>query len=215
MFALCRSILNGNTGDGNAVLNVHPVVRVGVACTDEALRAWVASGEAQADEALQRRGATLLWWGPRAAALPSAAGWPQVDLGSEPNAETEATLEALLALPADRFVVVVTAGIERFLPFFSEVPGLRDRVRAVVLIGVDLSPVADWLAESFTHATFDLEMDRALPWLTLRTGPGQVLRTPADDATGRNSVEVVDLGEVDPSAPGVGPALLLVLAALA
>lgn len=216
LFQTCRGLLTGTAGSDTAV---HPRACIGVACTDGALRRWAhrdssPDGDAGVAAALERRGATVLYWGSRALTLPAARGWPGIDTGATPTPELEAVLETLLAVPATRFVLVVSEGAERFFPFFAEVPGLRDRTRAVVFVGADLAASAEWLATSFTHDHLDLELDRRLPWLTLRTGPGQVLRVPAEDPTGRNSIEVVDLGEVDLEAREVGPALLLVLAAL-
>lgn len=210
MFALCRAILDGQPGED--ALH-HPSARVGVACTDEALRRWrEGAAEAEVAAALARRSCTVLWWGPPAWTL---GGWPSQELGTEATPELEARLEGLLAERARRFVIVVTAGAETFFPFFADVPGLRDRTRAVVLAGADLGAAADWLAERFSHDTLDLELDRALPYLTLRTAPGQVLRQPAPDPTGREGVEVIDLGEVDALDADLGRALQLVLAALA
>lgn len=203
---------------------------IGVACTDEALRRWADRragrlgadtardpapvGATDVEAAIERRGATVLYWGPRAFSLPDEKGWPDLDTGSTPTPGLEEELERLLAVPTTRFVLVVSEGAERFLPFFAAVPGLRDRTRAVVFAGADLTASAAWLATSFTHEHLDLELDRRLPWLTLRTGPDQLLRIPPEDPTGRNGIEVVDLGEVDLTASEVGPALLLVLAAL-
>ena len=110
-------------------------------------------------------------------------------------------------------MVLVGTDALGFLTFYSDVPGLRDRVRAVCLLGLDLGPATEWLAESFTHQAFDLELDRSVPWLTLRTAPGQVLRAPPPDPTGRESIEVVDLGEA-PLDATTGVALVLLLAAL-
>lgn len=210
LYALSRRLLAGQPVD-DAVH--HPRARVGVACTDAALHRWAAGGsEAGVDAALQRRACTVLWWGPARFTLP---GWDAAELGTEATPGMEAQLEALLAVRSRRFVVLVSDAAERFFPFFADVPGLRDRTRAVVLVGADLEAASDWVATAYSHAALDLELHRALPYLTLRTGPGQVLRAPAPDPTGRTSVEVVDLGEDAALDADAGRALQLVLAALA
>lgn len=203
---------------------VDPAPRLGAACTPDAVREWAApppgsgNGAPAMAAALGRRAATVLWWGPKRGVFP-VTGWDELTLpepgDADARAALELALEAALTVPTRRFVVIVTDAAEGFLPFFADVPGLRDRVRAVCLFGADLGAASEWLATSFTHERLDLELDRAIPWLTLRTGPGQVLPTPPPDPTGRESIEVIDLGEVKaPEAPSVGAALMLLLAAL-
>lgn len=191
----------------------------GAGCDADAARRWYADGTGPVAAALARRAATLLCWGPLPPGMPAAPGWDSLVVGdpadSDQRAALEASLERALSVPSRRFVVLVTSDALGFLRFYSDVPGLRDRVRAVCFVGLYLGPAADWLADSFTHQVFDLELDRSVPWLTLRTAPGQVLRTPPPDPTGRESIEVVDLGEAAaPVDPATGAALLLLLAAL-
>ena len=212
VFQAAQSLLQGAVA---ADATHHPRARVGVACTDDAIRAWASGGEAEVSAALQRRAATLVWFGPPLD-WPKVAGWEVLAVGSMPDAAMDAALEPLLAMPARRVVLLITEGAERFFPFFAEAPGLRDQTRAVVLLGADLGACNDWLAEHFRHDTFDLELDRAIPYLTLRTGPGQALRHPPPDPTGRESIEVMDLGEHPPEVlTAGGPAMVLTLAALA
>ncbi len=223
MFAVCRSILSGHPAED--ALN-HPRARVGVACTDTALLNWHHSSGPDDDvaRAVARRAATLLWWGSPSVALPASKrlpGWETVELGSTAGPALEAKLEALLADKARRFVVLISEEPAAFFAFFSEVPGLRDRTRAVVLAGADFGADTAWVETTFLHEKLDLEMDHALPYLTLRAGPDQPLRTPPPEPTGRDSIEVIDLGEYSPSRPESGPAdeatgaaLVLVLAAL-
>ena len=232
MFAVCRSILNGQLAED--ALN-HPRARVGVACTDMALQNWHhssghhSSGPDGVDgvaRAVGRHAATLLWWGAPSLPLPASKrmpGWDTVELGTSAGPKLEATLEALLADKARRFVVLVSEEPAAFFAFFADVPGLRDRTRAVVLAGADLGPDTTWIDTTFRHEKLDLEMDHALPYLTLRSGPGVQLRTPPPEPTGRDSIEVIDLGEHRTTASGTesgqpdavtGAALLLVLAAL-
>ncbi len=218
MFAVCRSILNGQPVED--ALN-HPRARVGVACTDTALLNWHhASGpDDGVARAVGRHTATLLWWGAPSVTLPSSKrmpGWETVELGTTAGPKLEATLEALLADKARRFVVLVSQEPAAFFAFFADVPGLRDRTRAVVLAGAELGPDTSWIETTFRHEKLDLEMDHALPYLTLRAGSEVQLRTPAPEPTGRDSIEVIDLGEHSPSPAdeATGAALLLVLAAL-
>ena len=232
MFAVCRSILNGQPVED--ALN-HPRARVGVACTDMALQNWHrssghhSSGPDGVDgvaRAVGRHAATLLWWGAPSLLLPTSKrmpGWETVEVGTTAGPQLEATLEALLADKARRFVVLISEEPAAFFAFFSDVPGLRDRTRAVVLAGAELGPDPSWIETTFRHEKLDLEMDHALPYLTLRSGSEVHLRTPPPEPTGRDSIEVIDLGEhptnvlsaeASPSDEATGAALLLVLAAL-
>jgi hypothetical protein len=231
MFAVCRSILSGQPAED--ALN-HPRARVGVACTDMALQNWHhsnspnsgADGVDGVARAVGRHAATLLWWGAPSLLLPTAKrtpGWETVEVGTTAGPQLEATLEALLADKARRFVVLISEEPAAFFAFFADVPGLRDRTRAVVLAAADPGPDTAWIASTFRHEKLDLEMDHALPYLTLRTGSEVQLRTPAPEPTGRDSIEVIDLGVYIPvasiTAPSsadeaTGAALLLVLAAL-
>jgi len=212
-------VFNGITHILRSGGSFDPAPLLGVGCDADAVRRWQSESAGPVGAALDRRATTLLSWGPLPAELATPAAWERLEF-PDPSAPDqrvalEAALERALAVPSRRFVVVVTTEALGFLRFYSDVPGLRDRVRAVCLLGLDLGPAADWLAESFTHQAFDLELDRAVPWLTLRTAPGQVLRTPPPDPTGRESIEVVDLGEVPtPLDRATGAALLLLLAAL-
>lgn len=190
---------------------------LGVGCDADATRRWCADGTGPVADALGRRAATVLYWGPPPVAPPPS--WEAIVLAdpssTDQRAALEADLERALSVSSRRFVVVVTSDALDFLRFYSDVPGLRDRVRAVCFVGLDLGPATEWLAESFTHQAFDMELDRSVPWLTLRTAPGQVLRAPPPDPTGRESIEVVDLGETSsPLDPATRAALLLLLAAL-
>jgi hypothetical protein len=68
----------------------------------------------------------------------------------------------------------------------------------VLLVGSRLDP--DWVAAHFTHLAFDVEVQRDVPYVTLRLPGSTELRTPPPPPTARTSIAVVDLGEIDPGA---------------
>jgi hypothetical protein len=129
-----------------------------------------------------------------------------------------AALEPLLARPDLRLVVAAHIRADAVLRLLHDAPGLRDRLRAVLLVAPPLD--ADWLAAHFTHPAFDVEVAREVPYFTLRAGDNadaQRLPDPPTPPTGRRSVAPIDLGvlpaELLPD-PRVGRALSALCAAL-
>lgn len=184
-----------------------PVRRLGVGCDWAAVGRWAPEVEAAVTRKLA--GTRVVWFEP-----------PVVDLGPveqlPPPAAAHDRLEALLAPAAARLVLVASTEAQALLELLHELPGLRDRVRAVLLVGATPDPA--WVAREFRHESFHLELARATPYCTLRTAPGQALRTPATPPTGRVAVDVQDLGRIPPDAladPALGRALRVTLAALA
>lgn len=169
--------LLGDTYDPRAIL--------GPACSWPALAAWTPEAVAVISRRLGR--ARCLWLGPVAMDLPVLAS-----VSIEPSAAGVATLPD----EADLRYLVAGTSIE-VLQLLHELPGLRDRTRMVLLVGADAGAHAEWLAASFTHEGFDLELARTIAYCTLRVGPGQELPVPHPSPTGRVAIEVVDLGYTD------------------
>ncbi|MDP2313379.1 MAG: hypothetical protein Q8P41_10770 [Pseudomonadota bacterium] len=186
-----------------------PRVRLGPLVTWEALAGWTEP----AQTAIARRldGVRLIWFEPPPVHV---EGVEAVVL----DTVDAALVDRLLTRPDLRIVVAAHAQADAVLRLLHDAPGLRDRLRAVLLVAPTLD--AAWLAEHFTHPAFDLELAREVPYLTLRAGPdaaAQQLPPPATPATGRRSIGVVDLGvlpsELLPD-PRVGRALAALCAVL-
>jgi hypothetical protein len=184
----------------------HPETRLAADVTWAALAAWAPPAEA----AVARRaaGVRLVWLEP-----------PVVDIpGFEAAVCAPAEVEGLLRRPEDRLVLVASAAAQDALVLLRAEAGLRDRLRAVLFVAPRLD--AAWLGEHFTHAAFDVEVAREVPFLTLRTPPdagAQRLPEPARTASGFAPVAVVDLGVLPAEhlgSPRVGRALAALLAAL-
>lgn len=189
-----------------------PRRRLGPGCDADAVARWATPVEA----ALRRRfaGERLVWFEAPALTVPEL---PVSVLGSP--AAAEPALEGLLADRGTRLVLAARHEAGGLLRLLHGAPGLRDRVRAVLLVDADLSADQDWIAAHFTHAGFDLEQARVVPFLTLRVQgrTGQVLRPPPAVDRGFPSVSVVDLGAVPAEAvgePAVARAVAVVLAAV-
>lgn len=131
---------------------------------------------------------------------------------------TADALPALLDRPDARMVLAARREAMAGLRLLHDAPALRDRLRAVLLVGPELD--AAWLAEHFTQAAFDVEVAREVPFLTLRSGAdaaAQRLPEPAPQASGLSAVAVVDLGVLPEDLlgdPRVARALAALLAAL-
>ncbi len=131
----------------------------------------------------------------------------------------EAALDTLLPRPSTRLILAARREAGPLIHRLHSLPGLRDHVVAVVLIGPELSHEGEWLAAHFTHVELDTELDRVVPWLVLRVGTdaeSQRLVEPALPDTGRRSFEIIDLGAVAEAQldPEQGLTLSLVLAGL-
>ncbi len=136
-----------------------------------------------------------------------------VQVGAPPDAHD--ALEALILAPELRLILVASAQSQALLALLSEMQGLRDRVLLVLFVGPAFD--AEWTAREFRHERFDLELAREIPYCTLRTGPGQVLRSPPPVPTERTAITVVDLGLIPDAAradPDLGRALRATFAAV-
>lgn len=183
-----------------------PALRLGPDCTWAALTAADPAVEATL---LRRMGhVRVVWFEP-----------PVVDLGPvevlpAPPAAHDA-LDALVSSLETRLVLVASTEAQGVLTLLHALQGLRDRVLMVVFVGPRFD--AEWVQREFRHEAFDLELAREIPYCTLRTGPGQVLRSPPPVATQRTAIDVVDLGLVAPAdlaEPTLGRALRLTIAAV-
>ncbi len=183
-----------------------PSVRIGPGCSWAAF----AAGSPVVDETIARRLAHvhIVWFEP-----------PTVDLGPVEQLPAPALahggLEALIRSPDTRLVLVASTQAQALLELLHEMQGLRDRVLLVLFVGATFDP--EWVAREFRHERFDLELAREVPYCTLRTGPGQVLRSPPPLATDRTAIDVVDLGLVASellAAPELGLALRATIAAV-
>lgn len=184
-----------------------PVARLGVDCTWDAVADWSAPVTAAV---LRRLGEVpLVWLGAPAVeiAVPTTTTLPARD---------DAAMERLLDRP-DRRIVVAAAGrdAQGLLAWLHDAPGLRDRVRAVLLVAPELD--SDWLAAHWGHAAFETELVHEVPFLVLRAdAAGARLPDPTPAPNHRASLTPVDLGAVAvPSASVHGRALAALLAALA
>ncbi len=180
------------------------------------------------DGALRRRNAHNVWvvlgHPALAGALAEILGEGSVAALEVGDAEALAiALDERLSAPSIRLVLVAAgAAGGPLLEALHANPGLRDRVRAVVGVGLDLSGREGWLAENFTHEQLDTEISRAVPFLhlgfvvpgVLPPGePGAPLsasRFPSVPAppTGRVAIESIDLGVLPGPAADYPPALL-------
>jgi hypothetical protein len=127
-------------------------------------------------------------------------------------------LDRLLTRADTRLILAAHARADAVLRLLHDAHGLRDRLRAVLLVAPTLD--AEWLATHFTHAAFDTELNRQVPYVTLRAGPdadAQRLPDPPTPPTGRRAIQVVDLGVLPADRLGdasVGRALAALCAAL-
>lgn len=186
-----------------------PGVRLGPDCSWTAVAGWAEPVPATIARRLE--GVRLVWFEP-----------PLVQLeGIEPIVFDTLDVAPLLPLldRADvRLVVAAHARADAVLRWLHDTPGVRDRLRAVLLVAPALD--GSWLAEHFTHPAFDVEVAREVPYFTLRAGEGvdrQRLPDPKTPPTGRRSLAVVDLGVLPRELladPRIGRALSALCAAL-
>ena len=182
----------------------NPAVRIGTACSWDALAA-LAPG---AIEAIERRltDVVLVWIGAPALDLPHVLqrALPLPDAG---------TIDALISRSSQRIVLATRTEGPALVAALQASPGLRDRVRALLLVGTSFDP-----SVALTQAAFETEIDRVVPWFVLRTDPGPfTLLEPALPPSGRQSFRVLDLGQIDPaqlSGPHLGRALTVLVAAV-
>lgn len=198
--------VTGWTGDPAALGPDHdPAVRVGADCTWDAVADWTEAARA----AVRRRLADvrLVWIG--AEAFPV----PEIDSVTLP-APDDAAIAALLNRPELR-VVLAAGDAPALLQWLHDAPALRDRVRAVVLVGAQVDPA--WATEHLTHGAFETELVREVPFLQLRTDGAAALPEPAEATNHRRSIALVDLGEVAATKVSTdihGRALAVLLAAI-
>ncbi len=131
-----------------------------------------------------------------------------------PEQEAAEFFEQELSQLSDR-VVFVAAGkhADRLVRMLHEHPGLRDKARAVVALQAAFD--GEWMAACFGHESMDTEIAWATPYLHLffaGEGIGGLESsrwpTPPVPATGRVSVESVDLGLLPGSLEGYDARLL-------
>ena len=145
-----------------------------------------------------------------AAALPTA----RVEAGARtdaPDASAAEALDALLPAKSDRLVVLLPGpDVPWLLRLLHAFPGLRDRVHTVWSLGgalFDTDEDRTWGAEHFRHEELEPELQRALnyvgfiavdPTAPLASGwAEQRFVEPPLPATGRRSIDAIDLGPLD------------------
>jgi hypothetical protein len=182
---------------------------------------WRDLGTATADAARARRLAdtVVVWFEPAPLALPDLpANVAELAPADESNVDawaeaSVAALAPLLATPHTRVVVAGHARAHDALRLLHAAPGLRDRLRAVLLVHPHLEDA--WLRANLTHEAFDVEVLRDVPWLHLRAPGAASLPTPPEPESARTCLVVVDLGEAhDLADPALAAALADTLAAL-
>jgi hypothetical protein len=113
-----------------------------------------------------------------------------------------------LATPSERLVLVLHGGSDLLLwKALRTAPVLRDRVVALILIGIDTRSDPErstWMAQHFRHENFDPELQRTTPCFWVRDVdpdepqvhlPHNSLPAPPPPANGeRETVEMIDLG---------------------
>jgi hypothetical protein len=132
-----------------------------------------------------------------------------------PGDGAAAAISAVCDRPELRLVLAAGEHGDELLRLLHAEPGLRDRVRAVLLVGARLDEA--WIAENFGHLAFDVELSREVPYLTLRTAGATILPDPPEPPSARRSIAAIDLGEVEPEVladPRCGRAVAALLAAV-
>ncbi|MBM4392885.1 MAG: hypothetical protein FJ090_17305 [Deltaproteobacteria bacterium] len=149
----------------------------------------------------------LAWIGPGAVPV------PHVDGGEMPSLEVAA---ASLGARHHRLVLVLSGDVTPVLLALREAPGLRDQLRAVVLVGASIDP--GFVATQLTQEAFDTELAQSIPWLVYREAGQAELAEPPLPPSGRRAIAVHDLGELpggwrdDPHLPRALASLLAALA---
>lgn len=201
----------GWDGDHDALdPELDPEARLGPGLT------WASLGSADTLQAIERRTSAvrLVWFEPACVQVDGLRA-EVVPLASFDAAAAFEALAPLLEGPETRLVLAARAHADALLRALADAPGLRDRLRAVLLVGASLD--AAWLQEHFTHVAFDVEVQREVPYVTLRLPGATALPQPALPPTARASIAVVDLGEIDPDAlarPSTARALGALVAAI-
>lgn len=180
-----------------------PAIRIGAACTWDAL----AAVEPGAIAALERRLSDVVWvWvGEPALSLPHVLAHPLA------TAEAE-SIERLLVQPSQRIVLATQRYGTELIALLSGHPRLRDRVRALVFLGARFDGLP-----TLSQVDFDTEVDRVVPWFVLRTDTvDQALIEPPIPPSGRQSFRILDLGripEAELSGKHLGRSLITLVAA--
>ena len=193
---------------GEVPPELAPARRLGPGLDWSDVAAWTPAVEA----AIRRRLAnvTLVWFETPAFDVPG------VETRVLPGTEgVDEALESLLARADARVIVVAKEAASSVLALLADAPMLRDRLRAALFVGA--TPDAAWLAAHFDHAHFDVEVDRAVPYLSLRLPGTEALPDPPEPPTARRSIASIDLGEVDPAAlpdPRLARAIAALLASM-
>ena len=104
-----------------------------------------------------------------------------------------AQLAGFLPEPQSRVVLAAGERAMDLLRLLRASPGLRDRVRAVLLVHAALEPA--WVLTHVNHEELDVEVLREVPYLQLRAPGGEALPEPALPPSQRRCLAVVDLGE--------------------
>lgn len=92
------------------------------------------------------------------------------------------------------------SAIQSILPLLHKHPGMRDRLFAVLTLNPRLDP--EWMKEHFTQEAMDVEMNSAIPYISLSFEEGcDRLVEPAIPATGWHSIRVIDVGTLEEPAP--------------
>jgi hypothetical protein len=121
-------------------------------------------------------------------------------------------LPEILPAASDRLVLVLEGSSAlRTVQLLHTDPGLRDRVLMVLSVGSDLHSSeagAAWMAEHFTHAAMDTELNRKTAYASIQvmSPPGDTFQgwagqrwpVPAESETGRSPIAPIDLGPIPP-----------------
>lgn len=196
--------------------DVDPTILLGVGCAWDVVATWRSSGQAEAIQtALRRRfsDTRLVWFDdePR-------LDLPEIPAIALPNLNSPLQdLERALTRPHQKLVLAASRQSMALLTLLHATPGLRDRVRAVLLVEPDRDTAWDpaWLEANFTHEAMDVEVARIVPYLVV--GREGLLPSPALPASRRRSFEVLTLGSLPEGADDrarTGRVLSLLFAAL-
>ena len=189
-----------------------PVGRFGPEATWDAVATWAPAIRA----GLARRLAHVAWvelgdglgaaW---SEALPALRHHP-IPADAD-DGQVLAAIEAATPAPSDRLVLVSSgAGVMRLLRLLHGHPALRDRALVVLSLGGAVTSDRDdgaWISAHFTHEQMEPELQRAIVYgFVTRVDPAaplaaswaaQRLHTPPTPASGRKTIDAVDLGPLD------------------